>query len=319
FGLPEGRYLVSVGQDQRPGSARITTGRIFYPRAYYTGVTGESEAKAVEVSEGSEVTNIDIALPEAKRSCEISGRVVDAEPGQPVAGVGIAIGSVTPDGKPDGLVSIGVQSLANGEFRLLRVVPGKYSLLVRSDSDRGFISEPVILNVEEDVDGVEIKVRQGASISGGVVVEGTNDPKILSKLSQVNLYASIVARTPTIGHSSKVKPDGSFRIGGLQAGKVFISLDDMQDLVLWRIEHNGEAPPNGIEIQAGQQVTGVRVVLGYSSLKLRGDLKVIGPEAAAGIRFRVTARRPDLQMQYLLNAMVDARGQFVFENMSPGE
>src|SRR5262249_57832147 len=71
--------------------------------------------------------------------------------------------------------------------------------------------------------------------------------------------------------------------------------------------------------EAGQQVTGVRVVLGYSSLKLRGDLKVIGPEAAAGIRFRVTARRPDLQMQYLLNAMVDARGQFVFENMSPGE
>src|SRR5262249_23545541 len=50
FGLPEGRYLVSVGQEQRLGLVRISTGSVFYPRAYYTGVTGESEAKAVEVS-----------------------------------------------------------------------------------------------------------------------------------------------------------------------------------------------------------------------------------------------------------------------------
>src|SRR5262249_1855879 len=48
FGLPEGRYLVSVGQEQRYGEVRISTGSVFYPRAYYTGVIGESEAKATE-------------------------------------------------------------------------------------------------------------------------------------------------------------------------------------------------------------------------------------------------------------------------------
>jgi Carboxypeptidase regulatory-like domain len=47
FGLPEGRYLVGVVRSQ-----------IFYPN-----VTSVSEAKVIEVTEGSEATNIDIILP----------------------------------------------------------------------------------------------------------------------------------------------------------------------------------------------------------------------------------------------------------------
>jgi len=325
FGLPEGRYLVSVGQDQRRGSAKISTGKVFYPRAYYTGVTGESEAKAVEVGEGSEVTNIDIRLTELKRTYEISGRVVNADTGQSVAGAGIVIGSLTPDGKPRTWTIDGSQSSTNGEFRLTGVVPGKCALLVRSGSDSGFISEPVILNVEEDVDGVEIKVRQGASISGVAVIEGTNDQKILSKLSEVSLYASVLTGnpnfwTPSIGGSSKINADGSFRIGGLQAGKAHISsvgTQNTKDLLLGRIEYNGATLSNEIEIEAGQQMTGVRVVLIYSSLKLRGELKVIGLAAAAGLRFRIIAHRVDQSSG--TGAEVDARGQFVFEHISPGE
>src|SRR5262249_21680018 len=311
FGLPEGRYLVSVGQDQSSGSAKISTGNVFYPRAYYTGVTGESEAKAVKVGEGSEVTNIDIRITELKRTYEISGRVVNADTGQPVAGVGIVIGLLTPDGKPRGWTNTGDRSSTNGEFRLTGVVPGKYSLFATTSTDvqiaasiaagSGFICEPAIVNVEEDMDGVEIKVHEGASISGVAVIEGTNDPKILSKLSEVRFYASSHSGTLEIPTRSngvgKVNPDGSFRIGGIQAGKVFLSMmwtQNSQDFVLGRIEHNGETPPNGIEMQAGQQVTGVRVVLIYSSLKLRGELKVIGLAAGGGPRFRILAHRGGL-------------------------
>ena len=59
-----------------------------------------------------------------------------------------------------------------------------------------------------------------------------------------------------------------------------------------------------------------RVVLIYSSLKLRGELKVIGL-AAAGLRFRIIAHRVDQSSG--TGAEVDARGQFVFEHISPGE
>jgi len=70
FGLPEGRYLVSVGQEQRPGSVGITSNRVFYPRAYHPGVSDESKAKVIEVSEGSEATDRDLFL----RGSSITGR-----------------------------------------------------------------------------------------------------------------------------------------------------------------------------------------------------------------------------------------------------
>src|SRR5262249_11594719 len=153
--------------------------------------------------------------------------------------------------------------------------------------------------------------------SGVAVIEGTNDSKILSKLSEVKLHAFVLARnpnfyTPTIVGYSKINADGSFRIGGLQACKAHllsVGTQNTKDLLLGRIEYNGATLSNDIEIEAGQQMTGVRVVLIYSSLKLRGELKVIGLAAAAGLRFRVSARRVDLSSG--TGAEVDARGQFV--------
>jgi hypothetical protein len=75
---------------------------------------------------------------------------------------------------------------------------------------------------------------------------------------------------------------------------------------------------DGIEIEAGQHLTGVRLVLAYGTLKLRGELKIVGGAAPDGLRFRVNARRVDQPAQGQ-DADVDARGQFLFENLLPGE
>jgi len=64
-------------------------------------------------------------------------------------------------------------------------------------------------------------------------------------------------------------------------------------------------------MEAGQQLTGVRVVLAHSALKLRGVLKLVGAAAPDGVRFYVNARRVDSLMQGSSGAEVDARGQFV--------
>ncbi len=123
YGLPEGRYRVSVGYEQKPGSAGIASSRLFYPRVYHPDVTSESEAKAIEVSEGSEATDIDITVPEPKRTYDVYGRVVDAETGQPVAGVEIVIGGVNQEGRLSGGYSGGGErSKLNGEFRLMGVL-----------------------------------------------------------------------------------------------------------------------------------------------------------------------------------------------------
>jgi protocatechuate 3,4-dioxygenase beta subunit len=331
YGLPEGRYLVSVGYAESPGSAIITSRREFYPRAFYPNGTSESEAKVIEVSEGSEATNIDITVTDPKQTQDVYGRVVDAGSGQPVAGVEVVLGGVTRDGRySGGYLGSGARSGPNGEFRMFGVLPGKCAILARSDelSGGGFISDPVIVDIGEDtVIGVEVRVRQGASISGVVVIEGTNDPKIQAKLSQVGLSAFVRSTgqgppAPPSRGFTRINADGGFRISGLHSGKVAISMVGSQDtrgLAIARIERNGAPANEGIEVDAGEQVTGVRVVMVYGTLAIRGEFRVVGGALPAGYKFAASARRVDQPTQNQAAAEIDARGQFVIENLPPGE
>ncbi|MBO0862825.1 MAG: carboxypeptidase regulatory-like domain-containing protein, partial [Chloracidobacterium sp.] len=330
YGLPEGRYLVSAGYAARPGSVAITSRREFYPRVYYPDATSESEAKVIKVSEGSVAEDIDITVPDPKSTYDVYGRVVDADSGQPVAGVEVALGGVTTDGRyAGGYAGGGVRSAPNGEFRIFGALPGKYALIVPPEEGSGFVSDPVIFDISEgDATGLELKVRKGASISGVAVIEGTNDQKVLSKLSQVNLLAYIrpvspdIPATPVGRRPFKINADGSFRIEGLQAGKATIMVmptQEMRGLRLGRTEYNGAPAPEGVEVDPGEQVTGVRLILVYGSLKLRGEVKIVGGAVPAGQRLYAQARTIDHATQNGQSAEVDARGQFVIENLTPGE
>jgi len=325
YGLSAGKYRVSVGYSQEPGSVAVVMNRAFYPKTFHPDTTDESQAKVIEVSEGFEATNIDITVGEAKKTYDLYGRVVNAENGQPVAGVEIAYGSFR-DGRMTSSGSNGERSKANGEFRLIGVLPGKYGIFARPQVDNDFFSDPVMCEIEEsDVHGVEIKVRQGGSISGVVVIEEANDPKILSRLSQINLRAftrpspGSAPPMPTMGGFTKVNADGSFRLRGLQQGKVQISMMPMPGLALTRVELNGAPQREGVEIQPGENITGVKIVVTRASLSLRGEVKLVGITLPQEQRLFVSARRTDQSAQISSSAEVDARGQFVLENLAPGE
>ncbi len=333
YGLPEGRYLVSVGVAYAAGAIIVTRSRTFYPRTFHPDAANESEAKAIEVTEGSESANIDITVPEAARSRAVSGRVVNAETEQPVAGVEIAYGTMSGDGR--GFSAWGwnnERSKANGEFNLIGLLPGKYLLFARAESDSDFYSEPVTCDLSDgDLSGVEIKLRPGGSISGVVVIEGTNDPKTLAKLPQLSIYANLRPNqsgapgqvTAPRREYPKINADGSFRVRGLPQGKVDIGYSIQRGFSLARIEHKGTPLPvrEGIEIGLGEQVTGVRVVLAYGALTLRGEVKMAGGALPAGQRLFTNVRKTDQssQFQSSLGAEVDARGQFLIENLTPGE
>jgi uncharacterized GH25 family protein len=327
YGLPEGRYLVSVGY--APDTQSISESRAFYPRVFYPDATSESEAKVIEVSEGSEATDIDITVSDPKETRNVFGRVVDAGTGQPVDGVKVGIDEVAGDRLPRG--DRGMEesdSGPNGEFRFFGVLPGKYALFVPARWTTGFVSEPVIFHISEgDATGIELKVRQGtASISGIVVIEGTNDPKVLAKLSQVSVGAGVDLAGQKLESGVSVPPvkvnaDGSFRLSGLPAGKAWVRhlnyFDD--DLRVGRIEHNGAPAGEGIEIDAGERVTGVRLVLHYGALTLRGEVKIVGGTLQDGYGVEVIARRTDQSVEYERRAGIDARGQFAIESLAPGE
>jgi protocatechuate 3,4-dioxygenase beta subunit len=331
YGLPEGRYLVSVGYAPTRGVDRMTSSRTIYPRVFYPNVISESEAKAIEVSEGSEATNVDITGIDPKETRDISGRVVDSGTGKPVPDLQVDISAISSDGRGMSISSGDkVQSGPDGAFRMFGVMPGKYHLLVPGrEENNGYVSDELrIIDISEaDATGIELKVHKGtASISGVVVIEGTNDPKVLAKLSQINVKADVDFADQSIwgGVSSlpvEVNADGSFHISGLHAGKAKIEASpppDMRGIMLARIELNGTPAHEGIEIDAAEHVTGLRVVLLYGALTLRGAMKVVGGAMPAGYGFYARARRTDQNVQHLWLALIDERGQFGFESMAPG-
>jgi hypothetical protein len=325
FGLPAGRYLVSVGHE--PSGQSIAENRTFYPRVFHPDAPSEYQAKAIELSEGSEVNNVDITVSDPKEARDVSGRVVDAETGQPVGGVRIEVRRVSSDGssRDGGHES---ESGPNGGFRVSGLLPGKYALLTQSRLNTGFVGGPVIFDVSEgDASGIELKVRRGtASISGIAVIEGTNDPKVLAKLSLVGIHAEVQLADSKFQSSVNITParvnaDGSFRINGIPAGKARISVGGMlgDGLQLARIEHNGAPADRDIEIEAGEQVTSVRIVFLHGVLTLHGEVKVVGGTLPDGFRFGVIAIGTDQSFSIDREASVDARGRFAIEYLVPGE
>jgi protocatechuate 3,4-dioxygenase beta subunit len=324
-GLPEGRYLVSVGVSPEESGARRQYRTSSYPKTFYPGAPDQSQAKAVEVKEGFENADVDISGVVAKKAYEISGRVVHADTGEPAEGVMVFYGAMSKDrGVISGWRPSKERSNTEGEFQIQGVAPGKYAVYANTLPKRELFSDPVIYEIADGgIQGVELRIHRGGSISGAVVIEGSNDAT-RAKLSQLQIIGYQRLERPYIplGGPTGLNADGSFRIEGLQSGKVNLSLIADQKLggfLVKRVERDGVQQPDGIEISPGENVSNVRVVVEYGNLTLRGEVKIVGGKLPPGRWIYANATRLNESQPRACGADVDARGQFIFENLLPGE
>lgn len=330
YGIQPGKYTVSIGEAKDSGSIRIGFGgRGYYTRTFYPDATDEAKATVIEVTEGSEASNIDITLGRKEKSYAASGRTVD-ESGQPAPNVRIAISAKMKDGRPGGFGG-GMPSDAQGRFRVDGLLPGHYSAFLWSiEGSSDNYSDPVDFEIaDSDVSGLEIKLHRGASISGVVTVEGTTDSNLLAKLSQFSINAVPVRDNEsgrTIAYinfaNTKIAPDMTFRLTGIRPGKFNLnvwSYPPVPGFSLSRIEHDGVAQRE-FEITPGAQVTGVRLVFAYGSGSIRGLVKVEG-DAASAVRRMMVAARPATQgvTLQIQPVQVDSRGHFLIEGLPTGE
>jgi hypothetical protein len=308
YGVPPGRYKVSVGTGSSYG--RLNQGLTYYPQTYHPGVTEESKAGIVEVTEGGEVSGVDIVVGKRARTYEASGRLVDAETGRPQPGINWGYGG-------NAMSTFGQKSDEHGGFKITGLMPGRYSVFAGCEGD--FYSEKVDFDVtDHDVTGLEIRRNRGASISGKVVVEGVVEPEVLSKLPQVSLSAT--SNVNSVG--SSIDPDGSYYFCGLRPGRVKVSAGSWRHPGFWllRVERDGVDLREGIEVNPGDHVTGVRVVLTYATGVIRGQVTLPGYELPQGVRLQISAIRlgPADEVKHL-SAETDERGRFAIEGLISGE
>jgi protocatechuate 3,4-dioxygenase beta subunit len=328
YGIPPGHYLISVGEDNRSGMVRMGFGRSgFYTRTFHPGVTDETKATVIEVTESGEATNVDITLGRREATYTASGRVIDAETGKPVPNINAVYGSLREGENHIAAVGIGAQTDAEGRFRFEGLVSGRYAAFTAPAEQSEDYGAPVTFEINEgDVTGLVIKVRRGSSISGVAVIEGTSDRSILARLSQLRISywpETQKLAVPILNPGGQINADGSFRIVGLQPGKVRLMLGGwppQKGFSLLRVERDGVEQRAGIiDVPAGEQVTGVRFVLEYGAGVVRGQVRVENGTLPEGTRLYVSARRTNGTESSLPGAEVDARGHFVLEWLPPGE
>jgi protocatechuate 3,4-dioxygenase beta subunit len=321
FGLEAGRYLVAAGFDY---SGRKTSGG--YRPTFYPNAADEAQAKVVEVESGGEVANVDIKVAALAKGYVVTGRVIDADSGEPVPGVTVDYSAVT--GGSFGLGTSARMTNALGEFRFENVPPNSYGARVFYSDAQGASTSGAEVKfdvVDGDVGGLEIKAHRGATISGVVAVEGSKDPALRTKLAQVNLY--VLSGTGGIRiinwpeGNGAISPNGTFKVSNVQPGKarVWTGFGGPKGLDLLRVEHDG-VEVKAFDVKPGDQITGVRLVFTYGNGVIAGRVEVKSGSLPAGVRMKVKYRREggSAAVELPKSTEVDGRGQFLFEGLTQG-
>jgi len=342
YGLPAGRYIISAG-----GEWSYSHSKRKYPETFHPDATDRDHAKIIEVKEGAEVVNIDIRLGAGRGTHEVTGRVVDAETGQPLPQVAVICWEA-PDKESGGRRS-GKDGVTDSEgmFRVGELPSGRYELYLRnrwrmvdpssgSMANNEYYSEKTVFEISgSDVSGLEVKAIRGSTISGVVVLEGANDPAVKAKLQQMEVGVYV---TPDRGSdsqifgdiSSKIGGDGGFHLTGAPPGMMRFHLRGAQAeaFSIKRIERGGAEIRSAFEIRRGEQITGVRIVVAHADGTIRGQVEVAGGKAPEGWEFHILANpirtTADNESQPAFDsggggARADGKGRFVIERLAPGE
>lgn len=327
FGLRPGKYKVAIGQTVRgiPNLMRQTPGQTFYP-----SVTELNKATVIEVTEGSETTNIDIVVSTAPSTFTASGRVIDSD-GKPVPNV--VFGVQQTDGNHTLSAAGASGSNSAGEFKLMSLLPGKYTIYIAAPETTDFRAEPFTFEViDRDVTDLEIKAKKGASLSGMVVLEGSYEKSVAARLKGLRVYAWVEQASEQLNgsRSAIVGADGSFRIAGLPGGNAQVAFADYEDqkareFEILRVEHNGLPQSGGVSLRDGEESGGVRIIVKHLKLTgaIRGQVKIENGELPPFGRIIVSIigadDNPSRSARLSLpSPEVDSRGRFFLDRLAPG-
>ena len=324
-GLPPGKYRVAAGH--YPVTNATLFGRVGYRRMFYGDTTDESQAKTIDIAPGADI-KIDLNVGSPVKTFTVSATIVDSQSGQPVTDMGYDI-RVFENGKTIGGAGTRGRSNDKGEIVIEHVPPGEYMIVAPHVSGTlpvsGEIPQPPNIFgeskhfqvIDKDLDGLEVRVTKAATLSGFVTIEGNASADIRAKLSQMRVIGMMIMSP--IMHAS-IKPDGSFMFKGLRAGKLefqFTGPPAKEPLPLRfvRAERDGTRLDQAVEVQSGDQITGVRLILVYANSTIHGVVKLNGGPFVNGAG-RASVLGQDTKFPEFGD--LDPRGEFVLSHLPAG-
>jgi Carboxypeptidase regulatory-like domain len=333
YGLEPGQYKVFVGRAADDRSFGVGSGNNFRRRVYYPNAMDEVTAEAVIVKAGVVAEGIDIRLQGLFKTFDVTARVIDAQTGQPVAGVVCGYGRWNAAAKGTGGYAIGPVTAANGEALFQGIAPGTYAAFVNDSGDA--YSEYAVFEVtEHEAPNVEIKLQHGKTVSGQIVLLGANEAAMqaLFRQTKFSVYASASSGIGPTGREFTSNANHSFTVKGVPSGEVYFNVIDNgrdKDFSIIAVEHQGVKTYRHLTMPAVSHLTDVKLyVLARGQSVLRGQLQLVNgamPDTAS-FSIRLFAKNVPVLSGLLTPtndfagiARVDQRGNFEFAGLHPGE
>jgi hypothetical protein len=229
---------------------------------------------------------------------------------------------------------------AQGNFVLEDLDSGRYSITVQRS---GYVSGSQVVQVANGTARVELKLAQGGLIAGRVVDE-YGEPFRRARIAVYRKRYANSRWTLAPSQSATTDDDGNFVIGGLPAGKHYLSAEDSQAAGLnSRVMGGRQASPEqptetyvttyypgvidaasatGFEIAPGTETRGIEIRMKKSrSYSVRGKAVYPSGSAPDSIVSMAPLGGEELSAQAITRAMAQVRasdGSFEFNRVTPG-
>jgi hypothetical protein len=314
-----------------------------YPTSYYPGTADVSLASAVDIQPGSEMTGVDILVPD-QQLFRVQGRVFDAAGNRPPD----ASLSIVERGSTAGPVGFSGSTTtfnpADGTFEIRDVAPGAYWLratvaggsgdsLVPAGAAGRPVTEVLVdslfsnrraaqvpLDVFGDLDGLTLMLGSGVPIAGWLTVDG----RPLSAIPELNRVK--VTLTPTapgmIANPSRHRPidrDGAFTLENVLPGEYVVSVSGVPaDYYVKGVRIEDHDALDRLLVSGRPRET-LSVVLGPSGGSVDGVVVDDRGRAVPGIQAVVIPSRRPARADLYRTAITDAAGRFDIRGIPPGE
>jgi len=323
FGLPPGQYYVSAS-DPAFRSVMTAKGVLRYSPTYYPGVPFADQAKTIMLTGSEQPLRVEFALklvPPAR----VSGQIAAEDGRQLLNGViimsprgGEGVPMVAPDNP---------MLLPDGRFSFGHVVPGRYQIRARGQTDPSGNPLFAVFSIEilgADIEGISMTLRPGAQLEGRLAIDGRRG-------SKAPLLPTLRVRAPFTDGTSfgdaltgTVQSDGTFVLRGLMNGGHQIVVDGLQPpWVVKSILYRGsDITDRQIDISAKEQFKDVRITITDASSIVTGVVKNARNVPVANVGVLVFPNVPLFWMRTnrrMRVAYTDAEGRFTLPGLPSGE
>lgn len=312
-GLPEGVYTVRViepvSHENKPSyyySGYDSSGKNLL-KTYFPNAETAKDARSFELFLGQEQSSIDITLPE-RRLFDVSGKIILKKTGEPLKNFNVRFYPITetPDeglsygngggvGMGDGSGYSGNDDDIPSEWTLQNIPKGKYRIVASQAYIYGEkakdqpkypdVSKEIEIT-DSNIENLIIEVPLGSSIKGTVVAENGEALPDYIRVIATNLET----KETQISNYDYSKPNPekpvkqkTFIIEKIIAGKIKLNYSGRDFYVRSISVGNKIIGEEGFELQDGENIENVRIVLASDMGTLKGKINNSPNNLRAGI------------------------------------